>query len=116
MKTNIKWSNAQLSPGGGGVGSDIDTCITCTYMYVHVSIYVHHECYNVVMYVRTCTVFVCTVYFLLVADTTGVHSVYTEFRDSEIMFHVSTLLPHTPSNKQQVSYVQVVCMHGESLQ
>ena len=30
LKTNIKWSNAQLSPGGGGgggVGSDIDRCM-----------------------------------------------------------------------------------------
>ena len=24
----IKWSNARLSPGGGGVGSDIDRCIS----------------------------------------------------------------------------------------
>ena len=36
------------------------------------------------------------------ADTTGEYSVYTEFRDTEIMFHVSTLLPYTTSNKQQV--------------
>lgn len=35
-------------------------------------------------------------------DTTGVHSVYTEFRDAEVMFHISTYLPHTPSNKQQL--------------
>ena len=38
-----------------------------------------------------------------VADTTGEYSIYTEFKDAEIMFHVSTLLPYTPSNKQQVS-------------
>ena len=37
-----------------------------------------------------------------VADTTGEYSVYTEYKDTEVMFHVSTLLPHTASNKQQV--------------
>lgn len=36
------------------------------------------------------------------ADSTGTHSLYTSFRDYEIMFHVSTLLPYTPNNKQQV--------------
>jgi hypothetical protein len=35
-------------------------------------------------------------------DTTGSHSVYTSFNDCEIMFHVSTLLPYTPNNKQQL--------------
>ena len=35
-------------------------------------------------------------------DTTGTHSVYTSFNDCEIMFHVSTLLPYTPNNKQQL--------------
>ena len=37
-----------------------------------------------------------------IADTTGEYSIYTEFKDAEIMFHVSTLLPYTASNKQQV--------------
>lgn len=36
------------------------------------------------------------------ADSTGTHSLYTSFMDYEIMFHVSTLLPYTPNNKQQV--------------
>ncbi|XP_046903833.1 signal-induced proliferation-associated 1-like protein 1 [Hypomesus transpacificus] len=35
-------------------------------------------------------------------DSTGTHSLYTTFRDYEIMFHVSTMLPHTPNNKQQL--------------
>jgi hypothetical protein len=35
-------------------------------------------------------------------DTTGEYSIFTEFENSEIMFHVSTLLPFTPVNKQQV--------------
>ena len=50
---------------------------------------------------------------LCVADTTGEYSIYTEFKDTEIMFHVSTLLPYTPSNKQQVSYplkIHVYCV------
>ena len=35
-------------------------------------------------------------------NTTGEYSIYTEHQGTEIMFHVSTYLPHTPSNKQQV--------------
>ena len=35
-------------------------------------------------------------------DTTGIHAVFTTFDDCEIMFHVSTLLPYTPNNKQQL--------------
>ena len=36
-------------------------------------------------------------------DTTGTHSVYTKFRDKEIMFHVSTLLPYSSSDRQQLT-------------
>lgn len=39
----------------------------------------------------------------LSADSTGTHSLYTTYKDYEIMFHVSTMLPYTPNNKQQVS-------------
>lgn len=35
-------------------------------------------------------------------DTTGTHAIYTTYNDCEIMFHVSTLLPFTPNNKQQL--------------
>ncbi len=35
-------------------------------------------------------------------DTTGTHSVFAEYQAHEIMFHVSTMLPFTPSNRQQV--------------
>ena len=34
--------------------------------------------------------------------STGTHSVYTEYRDFEIMFHVSTLLPFIPDDQQQL--------------
>lgn len=34
---------------------------------------------------------------------TGVESVYTTFRDREIMFHVSTKLPFTEGDTQQVT-------------
>ncbi|XP_062618236.1 signal-induced proliferation-associated 1-like protein 2, partial [Saccostrea cucullata] len=34
-------------------------------------------------------------------DSTGQQSVYTTFNNSEIMFHVSTMLPYTPNNTQQ---------------
>ncbi|XP_010772584.1 signal-induced proliferation-associated 1-like protein 1 [Notothenia coriiceps] len=36
------------------------------------------------------------------ADSTGTHSMYTTYKDYEIMFHVSTMLPYTPNNKQQL--------------
>lgn len=35
-------------------------------------------------------------------DLTGTHSVYTKWRDYELMFHVSTLLPFFPHDKQQL--------------
>jgi hypothetical protein len=35
-------------------------------------------------------------------DSTGLHSVYTRFRDLNIMFHVSTYLPYFPQDVQQV--------------
>ncbi|XP_074599299.1 uncharacterized protein LOC141853749 [Brevipalpus obovatus] len=35
-------------------------------------------------------------------DTTGLYSLYSTYNDCEIMFHVSTLLPYTPNNKQQL--------------
>ncbi|NXU53089.1 GARL3 protein, partial [Turnix velox] len=35
-------------------------------------------------------------------DTTGTHSIYTVFQGHEIMFHVSTMLPYSRENKQQV--------------
>lgn len=36
------------------------------------------------------------------SDQTGEESVYTNFKDREIMFHVSTLLPYDPLDSQQV--------------
>nr|XP_033818039.1 GTPase-activating Rap/Ran-GAP domain-like protein 3 isoform X2 [Geotrypetes seraphini] len=35
-------------------------------------------------------------------ETTGIHSVYTVYQGHEIMFHVSTMLPYSKENKQQV--------------
>ncbi|XP_016148729.1 signal-induced proliferation-associated protein 1 [Sinocyclocheilus grahami] len=35
-------------------------------------------------------------------DSTGTHSLYTRYQDYEIMFHVSTMLPYTPNNTQQL--------------
>lgn len=40
------------------------------------------------------------------ADSTGTHSLYTTYKDYEIMFHVSTMLPYTPNNKQQVRWTE----------
>ncbi|KPP77048.1 signal-induced proliferation-associated protein 1-like, partial [Scleropages formosus] len=36
------------------------------------------------------------------SDSTGTHSLYTRYQDYEIMFHVSTMLPYTPNNMQQL--------------
>ncbi|KFB38697.1 hypothetical protein ZHAS_00006097 [Anopheles sinensis] len=35
-------------------------------------------------------------------DSTGTHSLYASHQDCEIMFHVSTMLPFTPNNRQQL--------------
>jgi RAP1 GTPase activating protein 1 len=35
-------------------------------------------------------------------DTTGTHSVFTLFRDLNVMFHVCTLLPYNPKDPQQL--------------
>lgn len=35
-------------------------------------------------------------------DSTGTHSIYASYQDCEIMFHVSTMLPFTPNNRQQL--------------
>ncbi|XP_044161244.1 signal-induced proliferation-associated 1-like protein 3 isoform X2 [Bufo gargarizans] len=35
-------------------------------------------------------------------DSTGTHSLYTNYQDYELMFHVSTMLPYTPNNRQQL--------------
>lgn len=35
-------------------------------------------------------------------DSTGTHSVYATYSNCEVMFHVSTMLPFTPNNRQQL--------------
>ena len=35
-------------------------------------------------------------------DSTGLYSVYANQGHNEVMFHVSTLLPFTPNNRQQL--------------
>eukprot|EP01102_Stenamoeba_stenopodia_P004009 TRINITY_DN1414_c0_g1_i2.p1 TRINITY_DN1414_c0_g1~~TRINITY_DN1414_c0_g1_i2.p1 ORF type:complete len:217 (+),score=47.39 TRINITY_DN1414_c0_g1_i2:218-868(+) len=35
-------------------------------------------------------------------NTTGKHSIFTSFRDHEIMFHISTMLPYNASDKQHL--------------
>lgn len=41
----------------------------------------------------------------MVSDQTGEYSVYTQYKNREIMFHVSTLLPYDQSDSQHV------CIH-----
>lgn len=38
----------------------------------------------------------------MAGDMTGAYSVHTIYEGHEIMFHVSTLLPYSKDNKQQV--------------
>lgn len=40
---------------------------------------------------------------LCLDDTTGMNSIYTVYQGHELMFHVSTMLPYSKENKQQVS-------------
>ncbi|XP_050543040.1 signal-induced proliferation-associated 1-like protein 1 [Daktulosphaira vitifoliae] len=35
-------------------------------------------------------------------DSTGLYSFYSQYQNREIMFHVSTMLPFTPNNRQQL--------------
>lgn len=46
---------------------------------------------------------------------TGVESVYTVFRDREIMFHVSTKLPFTEGDTQQVTVFRMA-LEAQSVQ
>ncbi|XP_055915849.1 signal-induced proliferation-associated 1-like protein 1 isoform X2 [Eupeodes corollae] len=36
------------------------------------------------------------------SDSTGTHSIYAFYKNCEIMFHVCTMLPFTPNNRQQL--------------
>ena len=40
--------------------------------------------------------------FVPADDTTGMKSIYTVYQGHELMFHVSTMLPYSKENKQQV--------------
>lgn len=40
---------------------------------------------------------------------TGSHSIYTMHQGHEIMFHISTMLPFSKDNKQQVSLI--LCLY-----
>lgn len=42
-------------------------------------------------------------------DTTGIKSIYTVYQGHELMFHVSTMLPYSKENKQQVGVCEDAC-------
>lgn len=42
-------------------------------------------------------------------DTTGIKSIYTVYQGHELMFHVSTMLPYSKENKQQVGVCMCFC-------
>lgn len=43
-------------------------------------------------------------------DTTGIKSIYTVYQGHELMFHVSTMLPYSKENKQQVGVCENACL------
>lgn len=43
-------------------------------------------------------------------DTTGIKSIYTVYQGHELMFHVSTMLPYSKENKQQVGVEMLACL------
>ena len=48
-------------------------------------------------------------------DMTGSEAVYTLFEDHQVMFHVSTLLPYTKDDKQQVGSMQCTVMKNNKM-
>lgn len=50
---------------------------------------------------------------LFLDDSAGTHSVYTKYQDREIMFHVSTMLPFSPNDRQQVGVRLLRLVLGE---
>lgn len=50
------------------------------------------------------------VLFLPADDTTGIKSIYTVYQGHELMFHVSTMLPYSKENKQQVGGLMCICV------
>ena len=48
------------------------------------------------------------------SNLTGEASIYTNFAGHEIMYHVSTLLPYSPKDPQQVSCGWVTCMSHDT--
>ena len=43
-----------------------------------------------------------TLFFYYPENTTGKESIYNQYHNYEIMFHVSTLLPYFPDDEQKV--------------
>lgn len=46
-----------------------------------------------------------TVFLCFTDNTTGINSVYTVYQGHEVMFHVSTMLPYSKENRQQVCVI-----------
>ena len=47
-------------------------------------------------------------------NMTGNEAIYTLFEDHQVMFHVSTLLPYTKDDKQQVNIYEKTIVHTPS--
>ncbi|KAF3849304.1 hypothetical protein F7725_015801 [Dissostichus mawsoni] len=58
--------------------------------------------YNAFSICQTLIVCFCFGPFSPADDTTGMNSIYTVYQGHELMFHVSTMLPYSKENKQQV--------------
>lgn len=65
--------------------------------------YISHKSIHVYSFFCTCTVCRYRGGLDNCNDQTGEYSIYTEYKDQEIMFHVSTLLPYDSGDRQQVT-------------
>lgn len=59
-----------------------------------------------------CLCFSVLYYCISVGDMTGEYSAYTIYEGHEIMFHVSTMLPYSKDNRQQVIIRSLGAMGG----
>ncbi len=78
------------------VGHVLGNAIICPYSRHCCSLYHLYHVYHV--YEGNVLMLCC----VFTADSTGTHSLFSEFHNLQIMFHVSTMLPFTDNNKQQV--------------
>lgn len=82
--------------GWAGYRGGLDTKSKTAY-FCSIGLHLHGFYMNILLF-----------FFCLPADdTTGIKSIYTVYQGHELMFHVSTMLPYSKDNKQQVSVANI---------